>query len=861
MSATLVSLPQQEQQQLEPSSDTSSSSHASVDAAEKLDMGEEQGTSFSEIRNSEGKKPGILMDESYGDATSKTAKSHDGEPNSHRVLTGRSVAVETVTGTSGAAAIEEEDDSDPPRVSILPGPLRDILSEVAKTGESSSLTWHSARKAAPIEYGGTSSGHKKGFFCGSSALGPAPVAPLPVRPRAAASFLGATSSTNPKTAASSNGPPRKKQRNGIHNSSHRKTRTNQHLKRPLHLIRASATATNTATTTTLTLPSPTIAAATAAASGRFATSTSGSEPEDTSQYDSEGTSTTSASELSYDQHRHLRHRSQHLNFRVMNTSTSRNANVVRTDGPSLPLYTSSLREAFQVAVGLVLDFWFQRKGGYKLSPAEIEIHKDRALSEKEIFWIRKERLLKQLGASEMDGGTSISTDVRGPPFTIQRIAEVLVAPEKYYTQTHKLCNCLEKLLLVSSPTTAFGGSRGGVTSQSCREEQELAALADERVRIQSEFRQMTRRRSSLASDSSGSESLVATGEMSSNQEKASADSPEHATSLDPRFHVKQDDAVDGNSSFSELVRTTPCSSSEAERREQLEAAARASLRSKFDHVGIDPHHHNHALLVNANTKAIVESRGLTNSPPPPNLTTAPNLSGGLLRSPHAADHPSSPVRSLSPILFNDVSSPTGTTTSLSNPSSNMHLLQMHHAAALAGVSPFELMTLGTAPTGPPSAPLLGTAPFNGTKEPDVESRSSASSDVDSESDDISFDDSASDRSDGSDSGFVGTTSTVDGAAASNFSAVARAMALKRQQHTRAAAASQQQQRSPQQKMPPAVAVFAAAAANGESVANAMQDTSVPSPLSSAAAAGLQASDDMVPEDSDVSDSSLSDMAE
>jgi hypothetical protein len=55
------------------------------------------------------------------------------------------------------------------------------------------------------------------------------------------------------------------------------------------------------------------------------------------------------------------------------------------------------------------------------------------------------------------------------------------------------------------------------------------------------------------------------------------------------------------------------------------------------------------------------------------------------------------------------------------------------------------------------------------KEADLESRSSASSDVDSESDDISLDDSASDRSDGSDSGH------------NEHLSAARAMALSRMQ--------------------------------------------------------------------------------
>jgi hypothetical protein len=101
---------------------------------------------------------------------------------------------------------------------------------------------------------------------------------------------------------------------------------------------------------------------------------------------------------------------------------------------------------------------------------------------------------------------------------------------------------------------------------------------------------------------------------------------------------------------------------------------------------------------------------------------------------------------------------------------NMHLLQMHHAAAFAGVSPFELMGHLTAPdSGAHSSVATGQAGAVALKDIDLESRSSASSDVDSESDDVSFDDSASDRSDGSDSGHF-----------EPFSA-ARAMALNRMQ--------------------------------------------------------------------------------
>ena len=850
MSATLVSVnvnKVQEQLAAAPSSSSTNASHGSThDGEEPRDVRPEHDGSSSEKKNlfdSCAEKPEIGGDESKvcGESTPKAgcteADRNDGQVG------------------ACAAAIEEDGDTGSSS-SVLPVPLQSILSEVATTGESSSLTWDSVRKNPPSESLCASKSNKRGFIGGSPA-----VAPIAIRPRVVASYMAPSSSSSAKAASASAVPPRKKQRNGIHGTAHRKSRPNRHRKRPLRLIRATATATTTVTGANMSVASP-------APSARFSTSTtSGSEPEDTSQYDSEGTSTTSNSELSFDQqHRHLRHSSQHLNLRSMNSSSSKNANWIRTEGTSAPSYASSLREAFRVAIGLVLDAWFQNKGGYVLSPAERKIHKDQALAAKDIFLLRKDRLLKRLGLPEADPNQK-GEHLAGPPFTIQRIAEVLVTPEKYYTQTHKLCNCLEKLLLVSSPTSAFGGSQGGITSQSRREEQELAALADERVRIQSEFRQLRRRRSSLASDSGIDENILAPKDKGMSPTTEASISKENSMGLDSMTNRKKEDGFHQNGHSSDLAKGASLSSAEAERREQLEAAARASLRSKFDHVGIDPHHQNHSLAVNPNTKAIADSRSLTNSPPPPNLAAVPNLSGGLLRSPHATppgEHPSSPVRSLSPILFNDISSPTTPPQALPNPSAaNMHILQMHHAAAVAGVSPFELMALGTGASSMTASAtagaLLGTAQLNSMKEQDVESRSSASSDVDSESDDISFDDSASDRSDGSDSGFVGSSAAavaaaVEGAPSSNFSAVARAMALKRHQHSRTAATTQQQQQQPQprtsQKLAPSALV--------DSGLNGLQEPAVPS---SASAALMANSEEMVPEDSDVSDSSLSDMAE
>ena len=41
-----------------------------------------------------------------------------------------------------------------------------------------------------------------------------------------------------------------------------------------------------------------------------------------------------------------------------------------------------------------------------------------------------------------------------PPFTLQRLAELLLSPDQY-TATHKLCNAIEKLLSVSSSNSNY----------------------------------------------------------------------------------------------------------------------------------------------------------------------------------------------------------------------------------------------------------------------------------------------------------------------------------------------------------------------------------------------------------------------
>lgn len=128
-------------------------------------------------------------------------------------------------------------------------------------------------------------------------------------------------------------------------------------------------------------------------------------------------------------------------------------------------------------------------------------------------------------------------------------------------------------------------------------------------------------------------------------------------------------------------------------RESLEAAARASLRTKFDHGGTDSHSlHGRDIL------SIVENRGMTNSPPPPSLvlSAAPsNIShpnhkdvSGFTRqqvSGQNIDHHSVPcVRS--PILFPSTNEAVVRVGATQHPTTNVQMLHLHHAVALAGVS-------------------------------------------------------------------------------------------------------------------------------------------------------------------------------
>jgi hypothetical protein len=113
-----------------------------------------------------------------------------------------------------------------------------------------------------------------------------------------------------------------------------------------------------------------------------------------------------------------------------------------------------LQEALRVALGLVLDHFYSKRGGYTLSPSEkrrnatLVLGGDKnnkggtpPLSPDSVFQQRRQRLLtmlmpprkKQQQREDRRQRQRVNDTNTGPPFTIQRIAEVLVSPERVST--------------------------------------------------------------------------------------------------------------------------------------------------------------------------------------------------------------------------------------------------------------------------------------------------------------------------------------------------------------------------------------------------------------------------------------------
>eukprot|EP00547_Thalassionema_nitzschioides_P006236 CAMPEP_0194218958 /NCGR_PEP_ID=MMETSP0156-20130528/24897_1 /TAXON_ID=33649 /ORGANISM="Thalassionema nitzschioides, Strain L26-B" /LENGTH=640 /DNA_ID=CAMNT_0038948473 /DNA_START=269 /DNA_END=2189 /DNA_ORIENTATION=- len=406
---------------------------------------------------------------------------------------------------------------------------------------------------------------------------------------------------------------------------------------------------------------------------------------------------------------------------------------------------NTLAKAVSAGIAFVLDHSYRTQGGYKPTSAEICQFQNSQMKQQQnnnnnnpqtaatsspesvIFQQRKQRLVQ-----------SVLLRNDGPPFTIQRLTEVMVDPARFYKQTHKLCNCFEKLLLVASSIHAFGGSTGGTTSQSRQEERELAALSDERERQEKTEQENRRQRRRVQSESSISESHH---------------HHHHASLLKHQNEIAA-----------------------AHHHHHHHHAAKLGLRHKFepssDTITTNNDTTNHNSPTNSpTTSPTTKKRSLTSSPPPP-----PSFHG------QQNDHHRAP----SPILF-------ATDGARLSPERNSHLLQMHHHdrhtnnTALGEGLPLDVVRIhnnnnnnaslgGGSNHTTASSNHKETSPNSGTSkdtsDADTEidpGRSSASnSDVDDSESDVSLDD----NSDGSD--------CFDGQQEQPFSA-ARLMALNRKQ--------------------------------------------------------------------------------
>lgn len=375
----------------------------------------------------------------------------------------------------------------------LPQNLRRILMEVAKTGACSWLPWdqdakeqhlltHHHHNVSEGVSGLTSTLSNSVPASSSSYLLNKSLGGFATSAQPFSTHRRSTSSPYP----SGGSQPRKssKQRNGLHKKRRRymgsdgsNTQTTTPRKRPLFLIRTN---TNTNPNTSVATPGSTTATQTATATaaapgsvysaGSIASSvgsgrTSGSEPDDSTQYecDSEGTSATTNSEFSvegrirkrnaYVHHGHGIARMKHPKEGDANLNTDM---MEDEDEPSMSsngtTYTT-LQGAFRIALQLVLDHFNRHCGGYKLSPAErrridMEAGETNHSSDNEkkksndsqqlktvssdtVFQQRRQRLVNMLTPkfSKANKHTYIARG-SGPPFTIQRVAEVLVSPER-----------------------------------------------------------------------------------------------------------------------------------------------------------------------------------------------------------------------------------------------------------------------------------------------------------------------------------------------------------------------------------------------------------------------------------------------
>ena len=289
---------------------------------------------------------------------------------------------------------------------------------------------------------------------------------------------------------------------------------------------------------------------------------------------------------------------------------------------------------------------------------------------------------------------------------------------QYYKQTHKLCNCLEKLLLVTSPASSFGESAGADISQQAREEgyvsyicfkgcflspnadaishvlcsfilvfQDNVSVASEKKGGRQDWELRTKRLKRRMSSSSDDDGGSLKRDNKSPDRAAASKSPESDGSKGENSEpLKQDQDIQANHH---------ANGKELSSKEILEAAARAQLRSKFDHVGIDPHS---SSAVDRSVPGI-PNRGMTSSPPPPGLASAASALSphgavsGFAR--HVGEHPtgdsscdSTPhplTVQQNPMPFFSAANDTATPIPAVRANHGIQMLQMHNHSSTQGI--------------------------------------------------------------------------------------------------------------------------------------------------------------------------------
>uniref|UniRef100_A0A7S2RLB9 Uncharacterized protein n=1 Tax=Eucampia antarctica TaxID=49252 RepID=A0A7S2RLB9_9STRA len=383
------------------------------------------------------------------------------------------------------------------------------------------------------------------------------------------------------------------------------------------------------------------------------------------------------------------------------------------------------------------------------------------------------------------------SDLRGgysPPFTIQRVAEVLLMPERYYTQTHKLCNALEKLLLVTSPNTAFEIFYGDQMVQSRIEERDLSVSADERSRANS-ISEQRQRRLRRRTYSDASEPL-----SPENSDDEGYANKVNNTGLAPETDLLDSSKISGDGDLNHENKLFPPSTSEIGSNGMLfqminNGSSVSNMNEKYISMQIE------STAISGASRQMMEALTPSSFGAAPlsqmvshdvNVSSMAGVSDGMrhhlketesenFRNAQENFHTSvmfnqhAVARPPSPILF----SPSSLATHNLSPMIHEHhranpVLQSNHTAILGGhtneigsgntVQVEILIDPSSSSSHGVSTSAMGTtlAAVAGSDIADLDGeqgRSSASnSDIDSESDDVSLDDSASDRSDGSDSG-------------------------------------------------------------------------------------------------------------